>query len=135
MGTLAVAGTAFLLTACGGGHEEDAPLTPSYAGGYHVTLNLAVNTCGGSLPGTLVQVHQITQADRNILVSRDNIAYQGTVETDNKGFAAYSLAMGRPDPEGTMYYRNTVNPNVFTVEQIETYTSCVVVYRGTSTRA
>lgn len=133
-GALVVVGAAALMSACGGGHEESDSLTPSYVGSYRVAMNLAFNSCGGAPAAALSQIHVITQVDRNILVERDNIAYQGNVETDNKGFVAYSNAAGRPDPEGRMFYRNTANPNLYTVEQTEFYTSCRITYSGTSVR-
>jgi len=134
-GSLLVASAALVLTACGGGHKEDDPITPSYVGNYQVSLNLAINNCGFGVAGSLVQIHRISQTARNILVERDNIAYQGNVEVDNKGFVALSLAEGRPDPEGRLYYRHTGNPNLFTVEQTEFYSNgCRVSYTGTSVR-
>jgi hypothetical protein len=134
-GSLILASAALVLSACGGGHEEDESLTPSYVGSYRVTLNLVVNTCGGSPAAALSQVHRISQTDRNVLVERDTLAYQGSVEIDDKGFVALSLAEGRPNPEGRLFYRHTSNPNLFTVEQTEVYfNGCQISYSGTSVR-
>jgi hypothetical protein len=134
-GSLIVLGAVALLSACGGGHKEDDPITPSYVGSYRVSLNLAFNNCGGSPAGALSQIHVITQVDRNVLVERDNIAYQGAVEVDNKGFVAFSNAEGRPDPEGRLFYRHTANPALYTVEQTEFYSGgCRISYSGTSIR-
>ncbi len=135
-GSLVATATAAALavSACGG-HKEDDPITPSYAGDYRVTLNLTFNNCGGAPAGALSQIHVISQVDRNILVLRDNIGFQGNVETDNRGFVAYSLAEGRPDPEGRLFYRNTANPGLYTVEQTEFYLNgCRITYTGTSVR-
>lgn len=134
-GSLVVVGAAALVSACGGGHEESDPITPSYVGSYRVSMNLAFNSCGGAPAGALSQIHVITQVDRNVLVARDNIAYQGSVEVDNKGFVVFSNAEGRPNPEGRIFYRNTANPLLYTVEQTEFYTSgCRITYSGTSVR-
>jgi len=141
-GSLILAGAALALSACGG-HKEDDPITPSYVGNYQASMNLVANNCGFVVAGALSQIHRVSQEARNILVERDNVAYQGNVEVDNRGFVARSLAEGRPFPEGRLIYRNTANPNLFTAQQSEIFSSptssnpdrvCEVTYLGQAVR-
>jgi predicted porin len=130
-----VATSIALLSACGGGNNEDIN---NLAGNYNYSpFKLTANTCNSDVAQTIDRGSEsVTQDGVNISLNSFGTVFRGTVDADNMGFTASYTQTQNDVPVVSKYaFRRIVIGKDYDVDFTITTGACAVQYSGTALRS